>query len=140
MHLIQRVTQIKKSQGLNDNEITYGRVATPNKDEEDEKDEDNKIYTGNSPMEYLFNLFTPASVPTVLAGGQKQEPEPEWVDEETKPEPKKKNISKLTKEEMVVRLRELGYQESVIGLNKFELYSKLKVLQPRKKRSTKTKT
>ena len=26
------------------------------------------------------------------------------------------------------------------GLNKFELYSKLKVLQPRKKRSTKTKT
>jgi hypothetical protein len=91
-------------------------------------------------MEYLFNFFTPASVPTVLAGGQKQEPEPEWVDEETKPEPKKKNISKLTKEEMVVRLRELGYQESVIGLNKFELYSKLKVLQPRKKRSTKTKT
>ena len=130
----------KKSQGLNDNEITYGRVATPNKDEEDEKDEDNKINTGNSPMEYLFNFFTPASVPTVLAGGQKQEPEPEWVDEETKPEPKKKNISKLTKEEMVVRLRELGYQESVIGLNKFELYSKLKVLQPRKKRSTKTKT
>ena len=68
------------------------------------------------------------------------EPEPEWSDEETKPVPKTKNISKLTKDEMVVRLRELGYQESVIGLNKFELYSKLKVLQPRKKRSTKTKT
>ena len=71
---------------------------------------------------------------------EEPEPEPEWSDEETKPVPKTKNISKLTKDEMVVRLRELGYQESVIGLNKFELYSKLKVLQPRKKRSTKTKT
>jgi hypothetical protein len=47
----------KKSQGLNESEVTYGRVATPNKDEEE--DEDNKINATNSPMDYLLIFSHP---------------------------------------------------------------------------------